>query len=53
MKNIIPILIAVALCSGCIARKIVTIPAGIAVKTTGKIAVETTKAVIPGGGEEK
>lgn len=57
MKHLIPILIAAALCSGCLARKIVTIPAGIVVKTTakttGKIAVGTTKAIIPNGDDEE
>ena len=56
MKLIIPILIIAILSTGCIARKIVTIPAKAAVKTTvkttGKVAVGTTKVIIPNG-EEK
>lgn len=57
MKKALPILIAAMLCSGCIARKIVTVPTGIVVKTTakttGKIAAGTTKAIIPNGDDEE
>lgn len=51
MKNLLFILFAAVLLTGCVARKIVTVPAGIAVKTaaktTGKVAVGTTKAILP------
>lgn len=57
MKHLIPILIAATLCSGCLARKIVTIPAGIVVKTTAKttekIAIKTTEAIIPNSDDEE
>lgn len=55
MNKLLCLLAATVLCSGCVARKVVTIPAGMAVKTTvkttGKVAVGTTKAVIPNGSE--
>ncbi len=57
MKTFIPILIIAIMSTGCIARKIVTVPAKVviktSVKTTGKVAVGTTKAVLPGGGDKK
>ena len=53
MKNGLLILTAIALLTGCVARKMVTIPAKAAVKTTGKVTVGATKAVIPNGDEKK
>ena len=56
MKSLVAILIAVLLLSGCVARKIVTVPAKAAtktvIKTTGKVAGGTVKAVTPIGGED-
>jgi hypothetical protein len=55
MKATASILILSLFLSGCVARKIVTIPVSTAIKTTvkagGKVAIGTTQAVVPGGGE--
>lgn len=55
MKQLIAILILASLFTGCIARKVVTVPAKAvtktAVKTTGKVTTGTVKAVTPLGGD--
>lgn len=53
MKRTLLMLFATLALTGCMARKIVTVPAGIAVKatanTTGNVAGGTVKAILPDG----
>jgi hypothetical protein len=57
MRAFLSILIITSISTGCAARKIITVPAGAAVKTTvkttGSVAAGTTKALIPNGGRKQ
>lgn len=47
MKKGVLILILALASTGCLARKVITVPAKTAIKATGKIAGGTVKAAIP------